>query len=353
MQSLDDRATVERLDPGGMLRLTEKFPDQCRAALDIALATTIKPLEQQPNVVALAGLGGSAAGGDLTKVLFETHATVPFLVNRDYDLPKCVDSRSLLFAVSYSGNTEETLAAYDAAKGRGARVIAITSGGELAERASAHGDEVIKVPGGQPPRTALGYLFVPVASACVQLDLLPNLPFDAAFQVLDEGAKLWGVDCPESDNAAKQLARSLHESVGLLYGLGSWQAGVANRWKGQINENAKNMAFANAFPELCHNEILGWVRADGQGVDRWTTIMLEDGSESEKMRARARVTGNLIAKTTSIHSALAIGGTLLEKALSLTYMGDFVSLYLASLNKVDPESIDSINTLKSELAKID
>ncbi|MCH7904301.1 MAG: bifunctional phosphoglucose/phosphomannose isomerase [Armatimonadetes bacterium] len=353
MQSLDDRATVERLDPGGMLRLAEKFPDQCREALEIALATSIEPLKQQPNVVVLAGLGGSAAGGDLTKVLFEADGTVPFSVNREYDLPKFVDRRSLLFAVSYSGNTEETLAAYDAAKGRGARVIAITSGGELAERASACGDEVIKVPGGQPPRTALGYLFVPVASACVQLDLLSNLPFDAAFRALDEGAKLWGVEPPESDNTAKQIARSLHRSVGLLYGLGSWQAIVANRWKGQINENAKNMAFANAFPELCHNEILGWVKADGQGVDRWTTIMLEDGTESEKMRARARVTAQLIAKTTSVHSAQAIGGTLLEKALSLTYMGDFVSLYLASLNGVDPESIDSINTLKSELAKID
>jgi len=352
MCQLDDRAFVERLDPSGMYRLTVEFPDQCRRALDIARNVTLPSAFGTVQNVVLSGLGGSAAGGDFTRALFESTGSVPFAVNREYAMPNYVGPGTLVFATSYSGNTEETLSAYQDAKARGAKIVVVTGGGKLAALAEGDGFPLIQIPAGQPPRTALGYLFVPVAQACVQLGLLPDPGFEEAFSVLDRCVVDWSVETPFDSNDPKQLAKALQGALSVIYGLGPWQSLVANRWKGQINENAKNMTFANAFPELCHNEILGWVKADGQGVEKWVQIVLQDGSESAKMKARASVTGDLTKDVCSVYNVRAVGESLLSRIMSLTLYGDFVSIYLAALNGVDPENIDSINVLKSELSKI-
>lgn len=352
MSRLDDRSYVERLDPAGMLRLTEEFPSQCRKALEIAQSASLPDFGTAFTAVVLTGLGGSAAGGDLTKALFDAQGSVPFIVNRDYSLPGFVGGGTLVIAVSYSGNTEETIAAYHDAKTRGASVIVVTSGGTLAELATKSGDGLIVVPGGQPPRTALGFLFVPVVVACVRLGLLPEQDFMSAIGLLQSCVEDWSVGVEIESNQAKLLALELYSSVGVIYGLGSWQATVANRWKGQINENSKNMAFVNAYPELCHNEILGWVKADDQGVARWVGVLLEDGSESDKMKRRAQVVEGLVEPFAVFHHVRAKGSSLLARMMSLTLFGDFVSLYLAALNEVDPENIDSINVLKKELALV-
>lgn len=349
---LDDRAYVTRLDPKGMLRLAEAFPAQCRQALAIARAAELPDLEARPSLAILTGLGGSAAGGDFTRALFDAQGSTPFLVNRDYHLPKFVGLGDLVFAASYSGNTEETLSAYADAKRAGARIVCVTSGGKLAEMARADGHAVIQIPGGQPPRTALGFMLVPVLVAAERLKLLPNQDYESAFSLLESLIGQWTVESPYEGNGPKLLAQSMRGKLSVLYGLGPWQAVVANRWKGQINENAKNMAFANAFPELNHNEILGWAKADGQGVASWAGVVLEDGAESAKMQTRAEVTERLIGAKAEFHHVRARGETLLEKMLSLTLFGDFVSLYLAALNGVDPENIDAINVLKAELAKV-
>jgi glucose/mannose-6-phosphate isomerase len=349
---LDDRDFVLRNDPSGMYRLTCEFPEQCARALEIASGTTLHPLSPTPNLAMLTGLGGSAAGGDLVRAIFEETASVPFLVNRDYALPHFVDSASLVFACSYSGNTEETLSAFNFAQAKGARMAIVTSGGVLAELASNEGLTLIQIPGGQPPRTALGYLFVPVLHACERWGLVPEQDFGSALSLLKECVADWGIETPLAENAPKKLATALHGKVPLLYGLGSWQGIVAYRWKGQIGENAKVLSFAHVFPELNHNEILGWVKADCQGVDRWAVVILEDGRESAKMKARARVTSELIGDKADVFRVQARGETLLERMLSLTLFGDFVSLYMAVLNDVDPENIDSINVLKSALSRV-
>lgn len=349
---LDDPGFVTRLDPKGMYRLTEEFPNQCRQALAISQAVEIGELPTRPSVAMLTGLGGSAAGGDLIRALFDAEASTPFIVNRDYHLPNYVGLADLVFCASYSGNTEETLSAYGDAKKNGAHIVCVTSGGKLAEMAKADGGTLIVVPGGQPPRTALGFMFVPLLSACERFGLLPKQDTEATFALLDKCVEMWGVNVPFEKNLAKQLAAELHGHVGVLYGLGPYQAIVANRWKGQINENAKNLAFPNGFPELNHNEILGWVKANEQGVAQWIGIVLEDGTESAKMKARAKVTQDLIGDKARFFHVQAQGETLLQRMLSLTFFGDFLSLYLAALNGIDPENIDAINVLKSELAKV-
>ncbi len=336
-----------------MYSLTCGFPRQCASALTAALEVPVSSLSPQPEVVVLTGLGGSAAGGDFAKGLFEVESRTPFLVNRDYTLPHFVGPETLVIASSYSGNTEETLSAFEDAQAKGARPAIVTSGGALAELAAEDPSiPFFRIPGGQPPRTALGFMLIPVLSACERWGLLPELDYAGAFATLEGCVEDWVVDVPFAENPTKRLAASLHRKLPILYGLGAWQGAVAYRWKGQIGENAKNLCFHHAFPELNHNEILGWVRANEQGVEKYAVVILEDGSESPKMKARAKVTSSLIQERAEVFRVQARGESLLERILSLTLFGDFVSLYLAALNDVDPENIDSINVLKSELAKV-
>lgn len=349
---LDDSQFVLRLDPSGMYDYTVDFPQQVERALKVAKESQLPNQVSEVTQVLLTGLGGSAAGGDLTRALFDQFGHVPFQVNRDYSLPSWAGSGTLVFATSYSGNTEETLSAYADAKSKGCQVIVVTSGGKLAELAQSDGFPLVRIPGGQPPRTALGYLFAPVVFACERLGLLPAQPWGTAVDRLKACVADWGVNVPLASNPTKQLAQDLFGKVSVLYGLGAWQGLVASRWKGQICENAKNMTFSHTYPELCHNEVLGWVLADKQGVESWVSVVLQDGTESAKMKKRAEVTARLIQGVAKTHTVTAVGESLLEKMLTLTLFGDFVSIYLAALNAIDPENIDSINVLKSELASV-
>ncbi len=349
---LDDRSFVTRLDPKDMLGRTERFPDQCREALAISQRVSLNPPQNRPSVLMLTGMGGSAAGGDFARCLFEAKASVPFIVNRDYHLPSYVGIGDYVFCASYSGNTEETLNSYAEAKRAGASIIAVTSGGKLAEQAKADGYPAYIIPGGHPPRTALGYMLIPVLVASQALKQLPDLNYEKCFSLLDQCSKDWTVETPFESNQTKQLAQAMFGKLAVLYGLGPWQGSIANRWKGQINENAKNLAFPNIYPELNHNEILGWVGADKQGVANWLMVTLMDGTESAKMKTRSAVTERLVGATAEPHHVMARGEELFEKMLSLTFFGDFVSIYLAALNGVDPENIDSINVLKDELGKV-
>ncbi|MGV3618076.1 MAG: bifunctional phosphoglucose/phosphomannose isomerase [Fimbriimonas sp.] len=348
---LNDRGVLKELDPKGLLELTEAFPAQCREAAAIARAVTPRPLETRPGVVALAGMGGSAAGGDFVRALFEAEGSAPFVVVRDYSLPNYIGVADLVFCASYSGDTEETLSVYDAARRAGARIVVVTSGGELGARAEADGYDVYLVPGGQPPRTALGYMMVPVIVACERLRLIPEQSHEAAYALLDACAQEWGVET--SDNLPKALAREMKGALPILYGLGGWQGVVANRWRCQINENAKHLAFANAYPELSHNEIMGWIGALNQGVNRFIGVVLEAGAESIRMQTRARVTEELLGDTIAFRHVQGRGEGLYERMLTLAYLGDWVSLYLARLNGVDPGAIDRIDRLKRELKTLE
>ena len=346
---LDDPAFVLRRDPRGMYGLAAGFPAQCLTALAIAEGTPIQLDASGLQQVILTGLGGSAAGGDFARALYEAEGRVPFAVNRDYTLPAYAGPATLVFAASYSGNTEETLSAYADARRRGARIVVVTSGGELARRAQQDGVPVISIPGGQPPRTAMGFMLVPVLVASAKLGLLPAQDVAGACAGMEESMRSWAAGSSLESNEAKRLAIALHGAVGVLYGLGSWPSVVAGRWKAQINENAKQHVFAHMLPEMNHNEILGWEGARHQGVARWVALLLEDRAEGERMALRARVTLDLISQAAEVHRVRGSGATLLGRMLSLALLGDFVSLYLAALNEVDPYTITSIDQIKQAL----
>jgi glucose/mannose-6-phosphate isomerase len=348
---LDQPDFTRRLDPRGIYDLTVGFAAQCREGRRIAEAAAVPFDGGNVRSVVITGLGGSAAGGDFTRALFEAEGRVPCLVNRDYSLPHFVGVESLVFATSYSGNTEETLAAYADARRRGALIVAVTSGGELGRRAEADGVPVITIPGGQPPRTAMGYMLVPVLVTAARLGLLPAQDIDGAAAHCEASMAAWRRETPFEANEAKQLAAFLQGAMGVVYGLGGWQSVVASRWRGQLNENAKQIVLTHAFPELNHNEIIGWEGAGKIGVARWATLILEDGTERDRMRLRAEVTERLIGAATALRRVRAGGPTLLAKMLGLALLGDFVSLYLAALNGEDPHVIRSIDRIKDELAR--
>lgn len=348
---LDRPSELHQNDPKGMYGLAVGFPAQLRQATEIARKATLPSESRGLSNVVVTGLGGSAAGGDFARALFESEGRVPLSVNRDYRLPRFAGADTLVFATSYSGNTEETLSAYDDARTRKCRIVVVTSGGELAQRAERDGVPAVRIPGGQPPRTAMGFMLVPLLVVAERFGVLETQNVLVAADAVESADAGWLDRVPANKNLAKQLAGVLHGAVGTLYGLESWAAVVANRWKGQINENAKQHVFANVFPELNHNEILAWEGARDQGVLRWVTLFLGSGAETPRSKLRAEVTERLIQGSTTVRWVPAAGSALLARMLTLASLGDFVSLYLAALRGVDPYTIRSIDEIKAELSR--
>lgn len=348
---LQEREFLLQADPFGMMERTLDLPTQCEEGIRRAASWDELPhLAVHPRQILVTGMGGSAIGGDYLRCLFEAQGRIPVSVNRDYTLPAFVNAETLVFVVSYSGNTEETLAAYEQARASGASILTLSSGGELQARARRDGVPHLLMPGGQPPRTALGYLFFPLVVLCERLALLPDLTKERerTIQRLRQARAAWAPDVAYDQNLAKQLAAALYGRIPILYGTSSSTAAVALRWKGQVNENAKMHAFAAAFPELNHNEILGWKLAKQQ-ASNFAVVVLRDPNETPQMKKRITATKNLIGEATRWHEVYAEGDSLLERLLHLTYLGDFVSLYLAFLNGVDPHLIDYIEQLKAQL----
>lgn len=356
---LDDPAAMRARDAHDIMALTTGFAAQCRDGARIGAEFAVRgSVARRPvaNVV-VTGLGGSAIGGDLLRSMMDAGGDVPLVVNRDYDLPAFVSPDTLVIAASYSGNTEETLSAYAQARARRAQMVCVTSGGELAARAEADRVPVCRIPGGQPPRTATGYMFFPmlaIVGGAALLDRSLDADVEEALGVLDRLAAAYGPDAPTASNPAKQLALALFGRVPVIYGSQGYRGVVANRWKGQFNENAKEHAFANAFPEQNHNEILAWTLCRRQ-APRWSVVYLRDPEEREaapRIARRVEVTKRIIGRAAEQHEVWAEGSSLLARMFSLFTLGDFVTVYTAYLNGVDPTDIGSIDRLKAELAKL-
>ncbi|HZT42791.1 MAG TPA: bifunctional phosphoglucose/phosphomannose isomerase [Chthonomonadaceae bacterium] len=358
LDTLHDPPKRRSLDPHNMMGLVLAFPQQCREAYAIGQQAWKEPGGPAAiRQVVVTGLGGSAIGGDLARCLMDEYGIVPLIVNRDYSLPRYVGPETLVVALSYSGNTEETLTAYTEAKAEGAPRAVITGGGKLGALAVADGVPIAIVPGGQPPRSATGYLFFPLIACLARYGLLDRDLSDEIAETLahlERMAVTLGPDVPAAQNPAKRLAVALYEKLPVIYGSQGYRGTVAYRWKSQINENAKEAAFANVLPEQNHNEILAWTLAQRQAKN-WSVVFLRDPQEaavSPRIARRVEVTKELIATEADVHEVWAEGRSLLARMFHLIYFGDFVSVYLAYLNGICPTRIDGIDHLKAELAKL-
>jgi glucose/mannose-6-phosphate isomerase len=307
-------------------------------------------LEQHdaPGGLIVAGMGGSAIGGALARAALGDRASRPIVVMRDYGVPAWTTPDATVLCASYSGNTEETLAAFEAAGALGARRVVATTGGKLAAAAREEDVPVIPLPGAFQPRVAVGYMLVialEVAAACGATESLHS-EIDVTAAHTEDLVAEWGPDGAE-DSLPKQLARGLHGTIPQVAGAGL-TAPIAYRWKTQLNENAKIPAFSSELPELDHNEIVGWTGAAELG--RFSAVFLDDSDLHPRVRQRIELTRGLIgADAAGSFRVESRGETRLERLVSLVLLGDLVSLYLAVLRGIDPTPVEAIERLKRAL----
>jgi glucose/mannose-6-phosphate isomerase len=293
-------------------------------------------------------MGGSAIGGALARAALGDTASRPILSARAYGLPPWTTPDTTVLVSSYSGETEEALACYEAAGFLGAKRVVATSGGQLAELARGDGVPVIPVAGGLQPRAAVAYMTVAALEVAARCGAGPRVvsDIDVAAEHLEELVIQWGPEAPE-ESEAKTLARGLVGTVPVVAGAGTTTP-IAYRWKTQLNENAKVPAFWHELPELDHNEIVGWTSASEFG--RFSAIFLEDCDSHPRVEDRVELTDQLIAdQAAGTYRVSTRGQTQFERVFSLVLLGDLVSLYLAVLRRVDPGPVEVLDRLKDEL----
>ncbi|QGU00371.1 Glucose-6-phosphate isomerase, archaeal II [Candidatus Syntrophocurvum alkaliphilum] len=339
------------MTPEKMMEYLFNLPNQFKESMDIDLNFLAQYKKSYKNIV-VSGLGGSAIGGDILRTYALKKASSPIIINRDYDIPEFVDNESLVLAVSYSGNTEETLSSYEKAKNKGATIIAFTTGGKLGEMANADGFPVVNIPGGLVPRAATGYLFAPVALAMEKIGVLSNVKeeIDETYNVLLDLRDSLNPDIDSDDNKAKTIAQLVKGHIPVIWGCAGTSEVAAMRWKGQINENAKCPAYFNVIPELNHNEIVGFELPE-EILDKIAVILLRDDNDNERNKLRMDTSKDIIKdKVGSVIEVQSEGQSYLARIYSLIYIGDYASYYLALEYNVNPTPVKVIDYLKGELA---
>lgn len=362
MRDLDNICSIEKYDVSCMQKLLEDFPEQCRDARGLAEEFVLPEEFGRIGNIVTCGMGGSAINGDLLRAIYGGSCSVPITVNRNYSIPGFVNKHTLFIATSYSGNTEETLAAFESAVERKAKAVAITSGGKLKAYCKENEDKGVlcllipelKTNKGEriQPRCAFGYLFIPLVVFLSKINLVGDQgsSLDAAIEQLSDTMKELSPDKPAKDNEAKQIAQLAYSKQPVIYASQKYDA-VAMRWKAQFNENSEVMAFYNVIPEMNHNEIVGW------GLPRDMTrrslvIMLKDEGDDERINKRIDITRRLIAEEGAhVIPVEPQGDSLLARSLYFIYLGDFASYYLAILNGIDPTPVKRIEQLKRDMVR--
>jgi len=350
--NLDDPEIYRKNDPDGMLERIKELPWQCRQAWQEAMSFDLPVDYAGVDKVIILGMGGSAIGGDLVRSLAQSESKVPVVVHRDYGLPAFVDDRTLVIASSYSGNTEETLSAFEPALKTGAKKLAMTTGGKLAALAEQNSIPVFKIEYKAQPRAALGFSFLPTLGVLQKLGFLSDKSAEVAetVKVLEALSAKMDEKAPVSSNPAKQLAKRLHGRLPVVYGAGIL-AEAAHRWKTQINENGKAWAFYEVFPELNHNATVGYQFPPEVG-SLIRVILLRSPSFNERVKLRYDVTCELLERSKIAYEFVdSEGSGLLSQMMSLVMFGDFTSYYLAILHGIDPSPVEVISYLKDRLAK--
>jgi glucose/mannose-6-phosphate isomerase len=333
---------VRAVDTAGQLDDVLALPEHLRDALWRVESAGIEPTEASGLVV--CGMGGSAIGGVLARSALGDRLGRPLQTFREYGVPPWTPHDRAILCMSYSGDAEETLACFAAAEAVGARRIAATTGGALAEQARKADVPVIGMPSGLQPRAAVGYMF---AIAC-EVAALVGAAEGVRTEIDSSAAHLEAARDALLARSA-EIADALLGAIPLVYGC-DLTVPVAYRWKTQINENAKQHAFAHQLPEADHNEIVGW--ESGDSSPRFAAVFLEDRDQHPRERERSKLTAKLIAD----HAAAVVrveteGETRVERLLWTVMLGDLVSLHLAALRGVDPSPVEVIERLKDELGR--
>ena len=358
MAIAEDRDTsviesVERIraaDPDDMLSRIKDLPKQVRDAWAIAGKATIAPAYSDVRNITVAGMGGSAIGGDLAAALLADELKVPMSVHRDYGLPAYVGRDSLVIVSSYSGNTEETLSSFEEARKRGAKVLALTTGGKIAELARASNYPVVTFSYKAQPRAALGYSLGLVLGVLAKLGFARDLSDDIEAALSDLAKLEERVHEGARTNDAKKMALELQGRIPFAYGAGVMGV-MARRVKGQWNENAKNWSAFDVMSELNHNAVVGFEHPP-MAKEALTVLLLRSDRDNPRHKLRFEVTRELLDRARIPHKTLQFAGrNMLSEVLQMVLFTDYVSFYIALLNGADPSPVKSIDYLKDRLAK--
>jgi glucose/mannose-6-phosphate isomerase len=327
-----------------MKQLIESFPRQLKEALEIGRKAQLKAPGGPYSNVVVTGLGGSGIGGRIAAQLVHKEAKCPIETYNNYYLPGYVNHKSLVIACSYSGNTEETIAAMEQALGKGARVVVITSGGTMLEMARAKGLDHIVIPGGNPPRTMLAYSLVQQFYVLHHFGIIGD-GFEGAVKT---AAAMLDEEKETIKKTAKDLTGKLVGKRLVIYSEANTEA-VCVRFRQQVNENSKVLCWHHAIPEMNHNELVGWAG----GSDDIAVVILRHKTDHERTQIRMEINKEVFQKyTPHVHEIWSKGDTAFARQLYLISVGDWVSFYWAEEKKVDPSEIEVINMLKGKLAEV-
>ena len=345
--TLDDVRAIETVDRHDTRAVLADFPQQCRRGRALRIAPA--PAARRPRLIVVAGMGGSASGGDIVAACAADTLEVPMLVHRGYGLPAAVGRDAVVIALSYSGETAEVLSAADVALARGVPLVVITAGGALGTLADRRRLPRVTLPPGLMPRMALGYLVFPllaVLAAC-EASVVGAPEIDEALDVVTTQADELGPGSPTAKNLAKRLALAIGDRLPAVYG-GPLTATAAYRWKTDFEENAKVLALAGAVPEMNHNEIEAWGGASAR--QRHVVLLREEGEPPEIARRFDLVREMVAPAAGGVSETWARGAGRLARVLSLAYASLWVSFYLAVLHGVDPWPVPMLEEVKRRLS---
>jgi glucose/mannose-6-phosphate isomerase len=342
---LDDIKKIRTIDKSNMLAVISSLPSQIERTKTLIEGLDVPKLN--PSSIVISGMGGSSIGGELMRDWLSDKIQIPIITNRTSGLPRFAGRDALSILVSYSGNTRETLACAEHAFRRGCHIIGVTSGGKLEKLCRTRDFPCIHLPPGLPPRGAIGYLFSSIAFLLQEMALVRvEEDMHEARGFIDEVQHGWAANVEMKDNEAKKIAKLIEKRTPTICGHTYYNA-VARRWKTQINENAKTLAWWSEIPEMNHNEIEGWTR-DSRGK-RFAALFLRDSHENTEIRNQIQVTVDMLSKKSKTHEVWAQGATVLSRMLYNMYLGDYVSFYLAILKGVDPMSVSAIQEVKKKV----
>jgi glucose/mannose-6-phosphate isomerase len=339
------------LDKTGMLGLVSLLPKQMEEAWLLGERFAGKLSSCEFDKVVVCGMGGSAIGGDMVRSFAGSRLSVPLHVNRNYSLPHSLVENALVVFSSYSGNTAETLSSYNEIAGRDIPKLAITSGGRLEELCGKDAVPYCKIPGGLPPRAAIAYSFFPLLRTLAALGVatIEDSEFEEALGKMTSLCDLYASDAPE--NYAAELAHEIKGMLPFVYTCGNLFEAVGKRWCCQFNENGKTLAHHAVFPELNHNEIVGW-KALEPLRSRIILLSLEDEEDHPMARKQAEISLEIASPHCGgIVKVPGVRGARMARVLAAMALGDFASVYLAYLNGIDPTPVSNIDLLKESLRK--
>jgi glucose/mannose-6-phosphate isomerase len=351
---LDQPAAMRRRDPGNMLGHAAGFAHQLRSGWQISRSLQLSDVHRSARAVAVLGMGGSAVCADIARAIFADRLSVPVVSVRDYQLPAWVDSKTLVVAVSHSGATEETIAAFSTALERRCPAAVITTGGAIGDVAARVDLPRLIYPGETPPRASLGYTLALLAGLLERagyLDLSAE-EVEAAAAAAAQAAGECAPGVETAGNPAKQLAWTLLDRLPVVEGSGALAA-VARRWKTQLNENSKSAAAAEELPEAMHNTVVGYAQPDTLR-DHLFVCLLAGSHDHARNARRAELTARLLDDAHIGHQLLSFSGpSVLAEACSAISLGDFVSIYLALLYGEDPSATPVLGLVKDVMGSFD